>query len=274
MKPTLFSVLLVATLAGAGAQPAKNDTKDKEAFVKRAREAYYNLPRLGVTGYRCEAVTDWQTLLGNVMTPEALKSESAQKGLRALETIHIWLTVDKSGDPKVMHTVGDFGSKAQTQEMVAKLVQKQESMLTHTAHDLRRQLFTGMFPFPDESYTLEEKDGRYIISLVDGSSHGKLRIGHDLKIMDLAVSLPEGTVTITPQYIETAQGFLFTGQRIETRTNSNDSGTDTESLEYSDIGGVRIPTKITSVVLLDRAPDKKPRQVVVLFQGCQVQKAN
>lgn len=274
MKQTLFAVFLIATLAGIGSQAAKNDVKDKEAFVNRAQAAYYNLPRLGVTGYRCEAVTDWLALLGNVMAPDALKSESAQKGLKALETIHIWMTVDKSGDPRVMHKVGDFSGNAQAQELVAKLVQKQESLLTHTAHDLRRQLFTGMFPLPDESYTLEEKDGRYLISLVDGRSHGTLRIGQDLKIMDFTVSLPDGTVTITPQYMETAQGFLFTGQRIETHTNLHDSGTDTESLEYSDIGGVRIPTKITSVILLDRAPDKKPRQVVVLFQDCQLQKAN
>lgn len=92
--------------------------------------------------------------------------------------------------------------------------------------------------------------------------------------MDLAVTLPDGTVTITPQYIETAQGFLFTGERIETHTNPHDSGTDTETLEYSDVGGVRIPAKLTSVVSLDRAPEVKARQLVILFHDCELQKAN
>jgi hypothetical protein len=45
-------------------------------------------------------------------------------------------------------------------------------------------------------------------------------------------------------------------------------------LEYSDFGGVRIPTKITSVIMLDRAPAEKPRRMILSFQGCQLQKAN
>lgn len=168
MKPTLLAIFLVTALAGAATQSAKNGARDKEAFIKRARTAYYNLPRLGVTAFRCEAVTDWRAVLSNVLARDALKSESAQKGLKALETIHIWFTVDKSGDPKIVHKAGDFGGNAQAQEFVDTLLQKQTSLLTHTAHDLRRQLFTGMFPSPDESYTLEEKDGRYIISVVEG----------------------------------------------------------------------------------------------------------
>jgi hypothetical protein len=66
----------------------------------------------------------------------------------------------------------------------------------------------------------------------------------------------------------------MSGQRIETHTNPRESGTESQLLEYSDVGGVRIPTKITTVVVLDRAPDKKPRRMVLSFQGCQLQKAN
>jgi len=274
MKSSWFSILLIAALPGFGTQSAKNDVRDKEAFVKRARAAYYNLPRLGVTGYRCEVVTDWQVVLGNSMTPDALKGESMRQALKTLESIHFWMTVDKSGDPKITHKAGEFNDNPKAQELFRKLIQKQESLLTHTAHELKRHLFEGMFPSPDESYTIEEKEDGYVISLIAGDSHGTLRTGQNLKIEDFAVSLPDGTVTITPQYTDTDQGFLLTGQRIETHTNPHDSGTETQSLEYSEVGDIRIPTKITAIILADRVPDKKPRQLVTLFQNCQLQKAN
>ena len=238
--------------------------------MKQARSAYYNLPRLGVTGYRCEVVTDWRSILANLAGPEALKNG---RGLQVLESVHLWMTVDKSGDPKFTERIDLASDDTTGREWVAKLLPKQKASLATTAHDLRRHLIVGFLPEPNENFTLEEKDGRYVISIADGNSHATLWMGRDFKAIEFTMKLPEGTVTINPEYIETPQGFLRT-RRIETHTNPHDSGTDSEVLEYSDVGGVKIPTKITSVVTLDRAPDNGPRQMIFEFKSCELQKAN
>jgi len=184
------------------------------------------------------------------------------------------MTVDKNGDPKFTKKIDDVEADGRVEDWTAQLAAKQEPVLTHTAHELRQQLIIGMLRYPDESYTLEEKQGGYLISMTEGSSRLTIRMGRDFKIADFTTSLPDSTVSIAPQYIETAQDFIMSGQRIETHTNPRESGTESQLLEYSDVGGVRIPTKITTVVVLDRAPDKKPRRMVLSFQGCQLQKAN
>ena len=61
MKPALFPLFLAASLVASLSHPGPGDVKDKQAIVKKARAAYYNLPRVGVMGYRCEVVTDWRT---------------------------------------------------------------------------------------------------------------------------------------------------------------------------------------------------------------------
>jgi len=274
VKPALFPLFLAASLVASLSHPGPGDVKDKQAIVKKARDAYYNLPRLGVMGYRCERVTDWRTMLGNLVDADALKTAGGQQSLRALESIHFWMTVDKSGDPKFTKKIDDVEADARMKEWTAELAAKQESALTRTAHELRQQLILGMLPYPDEPFTLEENGGGYVISMTEGSSRGTIRMGRDFKIADFTTSLPDGTVTITPQYIETDQGLIMTGQRIETHTNPHDSGTESQLLEYSDFGGGRIPTKITSVIMLDRAPEEKPRRMILSFQGCQLQKAN
>jgi hypothetical protein len=132
IKPALFSLFLGASLVVASlSRLGSSDVKDKQVSVKQARAAYYNLPRLGVMGYRCEVATDWRTILGNLLD----------------------------------------------------------------ADDLRQQLITGMLPYPDDPYTLEEKDGGYLISLAEGSSRGTIRMGRDFKIADFTTSLPDA-VTI------------------------------------------------------------------------------
>jgi hypothetical protein len=59
--------------------PGPGDVKDKQAIVKKARAAYYNLPRVGVMGYRCEVVTDWRTMLGNLVDADALKPQEGNR---------------------------------------------------------------------------------------------------------------------------------------------------------------------------------------------------
>jgi hypothetical protein len=82
MKPALFPFFLAASLVASLSHPGPGDVKDKQAIVKKARAAYYNLPRVGVMGYRCEVVTDWRTMLGNLVDADALKPQEGNRACK------------------------------------------------------------------------------------------------------------------------------------------------------------------------------------------------
>ncbi len=77
MRRALVTLLLVNfVLARPGGAPVESE--DKESLTQKARAAYYNLPRLGVASYRCEAVTEWGGDAGEV-DPEALKKSARDR---------------------------------------------------------------------------------------------------------------------------------------------------------------------------------------------------
>ena len=69
MRSPLVTLLLVNfTFARPGAAPVESE--DKEGVAQKARAAYYNLPRLGVASYRCEAATECGVMLAGEVDPE------------------------------------------------------------------------------------------------------------------------------------------------------------------------------------------------------------
>jgi hypothetical protein len=153
MRRVLITSLLVNfAFAMPGVAPVESE--DKEGVAQKARAAYYNLPRLGVASYRCEAVTEWGVMLAGEVDPEALKKNG---GAEILNGIHIWMTIGKSGDPKFEQRLDGPISDPKRKEIVDTLVRKQEKVLTSFARDATRYMFTSMIPSPDHSYKLEEK---------------------------------------------------------------------------------------------------------------------
>ena len=140
MRRVLVTLLLVNfAFAMPGVAPVESE--DKEGVAQKARAAYYNLPRLGVASYRCEAVTEWGVMLAGEVDPEALKKNG---GAEILNGIHIWMTIGKSGDPKFEQRLDGPISDPKRKEIVDTLVRKQEKVLTSFARDATRYMFTNM----------------------------------------------------------------------------------------------------------------------------------
>ena len=76
MRRALVTLLLV-NFVFATPSVVPVESEDKEGVAQKARAAYYNLPRLGVASYRCEAVTEWRVMLAGEVDPEALKRKVA-----------------------------------------------------------------------------------------------------------------------------------------------------------------------------------------------------
>src|SRR5258707_9313040 len=97
MRRALVTLLLVNfAFAMPGVAPVESE--DKEGVAQKGRAAYYNLPRLGVASYRCEAVTEWGVMLAGEVDPEALKKNGWEESLKR---IHICSTLGKSRQSKI-----------------------------------------------------------------------------------------------------------------------------------------------------------------------------
>jgi hypothetical protein len=206
------------TTRGAGQllYPLETRSEDKEGVAQKERAAYYNLPRLGVASYRCEAVTEWGVMLAGEADPEALKKNG---GTEILNGIHIWMTIGKSGDPKFEQRLDGPISDPKRKAIVDTLVRKPEKVLTSFARDATRYMFTSMIPSPDQSYKLEEKDGRYVISESEGSSTANFTVEKDYRISEFNVSLAKSNVKMNPQFIKTSGGYLLSGQHTEVKSS-------------------------------------------------------
>jgi hypothetical protein len=214
MRRVLVTLLLVNfALARPGVAPVESE--DKEGVAQKARAAYYNLPRLGMASYRCEAVTEWGVMLAGEADPEALKKNG---GTEILNGIHIWMTIGKSGDPKFEQRLDGPISDPKRKEIVDTRVRKPEKVLTSFARDATRYMFTSMIPSPDQSYKLEEKDGRYVISesedLRPPTSQWRRTTGSEFN-----VSLAKSNVKMNPQFIKTSGGYLLSGQHTEVKSS-------------------------------------------------------
>jgi hypothetical protein len=126
-----------------------------------------------------------------------------------------------------------------------------------------------MIPSPDQNYKLEEKDGHYVISESEGSSVANI----DYRITEFNASLEKSNLKMNPQFIKTSGGYLLTSQHTEVRSSvPGESSVLSELLEYTEIDGVRLPSKLTAIVSLEGAPGGKSRTMQFIFRDFQIQK--
>src|SRR6266404_7961769 len=73
--------------------------------------------------------------------------------------------------------------------------------------------------------------------------------------------------------IKTSGGYLLTGQYTEVKSSvPGESSMLSELLEYAEIDGVRLPSKLTAIVSLEGAPGGKSRTIQFTFRDFQIQK--
>jgi hypothetical protein len=183
------------------------------------------------------------------------------------------MTIGESGDPKFEQSLDGPISDPKRNEIGDKLVRKQEKVLTRFAHDVTRFMFTSMIPAPDQYYKLEEKDGHYVISESEGSSTANFTMEKDYRITEFNAAAAKSNVKMNPQFIKTSEGYLLTSQHIEVKSSvPGESGVLSELLEYAEIDGVRLPSKLTSIVSPEGAPGGKSRTIQFTFRDFQIQK--
>jgi len=183
------------------------------------------------------------------------------------------MTIGKSGDPKFEQRLEGPVSDPKRKEMVDTLVRKQEKVLTCFARDVTRYMFTSMIPSADQNYKLEEKDGHYVISESDGSSTANITMERDYRISEFNALLEKSNLKMNPQFIKTSRGYLLTSQHTEVKSSvPGESSVLSELLEYAEIDGVRLPSKLTAIVSLEGAPGGKSRTMQFTFRDFQILK--
>jgi len=230
IKP-IAALLWVAALFLLASSVSGQTTDDK--LIADARAAYYNLARHGFNGFHAAIEPDWKVILADTATPENLKIFRSQ---------HFSLNVDSNGAITVNREFDETQDTKPTPSV------KQ-------IYDNVQRLVTGFFgtwtffmirsPIPELQIRIESVDKEYRLFYKVQSTDVMLRMTRDFLITEGQLSDLKARRTLTPVFQKTSEGFLLLGYNtvFEPVAQGNKTTINT-TIEYHDVGGVKLPGKI------------------------------
>ena len=234
----IVQLLLVALLCGCSLAPRGIGT-GKEDILRAAQRSYYNLPNQGLIEFQCEAIPDWKAIL-----KEELKSDIPpdHPGLKVLNKIHFWLSLDQKGSPKLTHQSDYVPTDQKSMADLNQTISGMEETLTGFSHTISPFLFTSPFPKIDGDYKLEEKQDGYELSYREGRFDVETTMRKDFGIVQMKVTGTEFTGTITPQLAKTDLGFLVTSYEGTYQAPSGKGAMRVSAqIDYKAVEGFQLP---------------------------------
>jgi hypothetical protein len=227
LKPVALMSIVILHLFSSSASPQERAV-NAEKVITEARAAYYSLTRHGFNGFQAAIEPDWKVILADTATKENLK---------VFRALRFSMIVDASGAVTVNR---EFGSP---QPSVKQL------------HDHIQRLLSSFFgswafymissPFPEFQSKIERVENGYRLSYRVQSTDVILSMSSDFLITEGQLSDSTARRTIGPVFQKTSEGFVLLGYHtvFEPRAQGNKTTLDT-TIEYHDVGGMRLPSKI------------------------------
>jgi hypothetical protein len=237
----IVQLLLVLLLCGCSFAPRGSGTS-KQDIIRAAQRSYYNLPNQGLVEFQCSAIPDWKAIL-----KEELKSDIPpdHPGLKVLNKIHFWLSLDQKGSPKLTHQSDYTPTDQKSMADLNQTISGMEETLTGFSHTISPFLFTSPFPKIDGDYKLEEKQDGYELSYREGRFDVETTMRKDFGIVQMKVVGPEFTGTIKPQLVKTDLGFLVTGYEGTYQPPSESSTMRVSAqIDYKAVEGFQLPCNL------------------------------
>src|SRR5207302_1335620 len=76
------------------------DQKNNPAILRKARDSYYSLRRLGLSEFQSVVETNWQVTLADEIKANP---SGAEAGIKLLNGLHFAMALDQDGQVKVTH---------------------------------------------------------------------------------------------------------------------------------------------------------------------------
>jgi hypothetical protein len=234
--------LLLVTLLCGSSFAARGTSTDKRELLRAARQSYYNLPSQGFIEFQCSAIPDWTAIL-----KEELKSEIPpdHPGLKLLNKIHFWLSLDQNGSAKLTHQSDYAPTDQKSIESLNQTISGMEEVLTGFSHSISPYLFTSPFPKIDADYELDEKQDQYQLSYREGGFDIQTTMRKDFGIVQMKVVGPKFTGTFEPQLVKTDLGFLVSSYEGTYQPSSESNAMRVSvQIDYKVVEGFQLPSEL------------------------------
>ncbi len=153
---TLWTFSLPCSYGAQKADTAQAD-KDKKAIVKRARDGYYSLRKLGLVKFEASITPNWVVTL-----KDQIKSDpsSAQASLKLLNGLHFAMDLGADGNVKVTHHTDVAPASEQMAASFDQIYGGMEQAVSGFFASWSIFMLTSPFPEVESDYKLEERKAR------------------------------------------------------------------------------------------------------------------
>ncbi len=233
--------------------------KDKREIVKRARQGYYSLRKLGLVEFESKITPTWEVTL-----KEQIKSDpaNAQTGLKLLNSIHFAMSLDADGSVKVTHQLDVTPPNQQTVDGLNQIYGGMQQSVSGFFASWSPFMLTSPFPEVESEYAFEEIGGGYRLSYKEGTADIVTSLTKDLEVTEIKVSTSEFTSSIRPTLTRTQQGFILSGYEANYKPVSGPGTTELKTqIDYQEVNGLQLPHKLN----LESVYDGTPTQMELVF---------
>lgn len=265
-KPKWGAMLLAILCVGlpSALVPLAHGT-DKKEIVRQARQSYYNLANAGLNEFRCQVLPDWDT------TFKTSKADPVGRDqvLPILRKTHFDLLVGPNGASTVSHQSELAPPNEQVAERVRKATGGTEQILTGFLQTWS-QFMINPTPLPDADgdYQLEDLRDKYRITSREGSVDSVILMGRDFQIEEMKATTPEFSGTLRPRFVRIKNRFMLSSYEGVYEAESGSPQDLSVNIEYGEVEGLSLPSKVTATVELPAAKVEFP----FTFANCQVKK--
>lgn len=214
---------------------------NRQALMRQARGAYYNLRNEGMVSFQCTIVPNWDLLLAD---EKKQNPDAAAAALAKLNQLHFVVSMAPDGSVKITHN--DLpGESDKMKAALAQIYSGMEQMTTGFFDTWKLFVLDPPFPEVGSDYQIEDKGTRYRLTYKEGAADVVTMMDKQFAVQDLSVTTASFDSTIRPSFADSGKGFLLNG--YDATYNSGDAAEATQlkvGIGYQDVDGLQMLQKL------------------------------
>ena len=178
-------------------------TTADDQLVAKMRDAYYDLHKEGLNGFRCQARVDWDAALRSMKIDDATREQL----LPVLRQMHFEVAVNAGGPPEVSPRFDGPPPDEQTAQRLRAATGRIEQMLGEFLQEWSMFAFGPPLPSTKQDYRLEPIDGGYHITVRSDPVVFET-LNKDYAFEEVAFAEQHTTATMRPQFKRGEKGYF------------------------------------------------------------------
>lgn len=259
MRKSLVAMIALAFLLPVANAQQPSAQPDKKQQLIRARDAYYNLRRLGLVEFRANLQPNWELLLEGV--------EQKATAIDLLAGLHFSVSINPESTFQVTHRVDQPPPNPNTAEGLSRIVRQMDSALKQFFGTWSLFMLTSPFPAVESEYEVTRAAGQFRFSRKEGDSEVVTITDQNFMVVEMTVSAPTYNASLKPVFEKTVNGLILISFEANSVIQPGPRFTSVKTrLVYSERNGLRLLEKVS----VDTVQNGIPAQIEWLFTDYQV----